>query len=86
MACYKIEWRPSAKRELKKLEKPLISKLIGVIDELGKNPFPLGCKKLVSTEHTYRIRMGDYRIVYSVFQDQLIVEIIKVGHRREVYK
>jgi len=86
MACYKIEWRPSAKRELKKLEKPLISKLIGVIDELGKNPFPLGCKKLVSTEHTYRIRMGDYRIVYSVFQDQLIVEIVKIGHRREVYK
>jgi mRNA interferase RelE/StbE len=86
MAYYKVEWRTAAKRELKKLEKPLIAKIINAVDELAKNPFPSGCKKLVSTDHTYRVRVGDYRILYSVFQEQLIVEIVKTGHRREVYK
>ncbi len=86
MACYKIEIKTSAKKSLSNLPKSVIRKLTDLIGALADNPYPSGHKKLVGSEHTYRIRSGDYRIVYSVFDDLLIVHIIKIGHRKDVYK
>lgn len=86
MASFEIQWKHSARKELKKLDRSIISKIIPAIESLIENPFPVGIKKLYGSEHTYRMRVGDYRIVYSVHGQILIVEIIGVGHRKEVYK
>ena len=86
MACYRIEWKNSAKKELKRLPKHVIAQVISEVEKLYNNQHPTGSKKLVGTEHTYRLRTGDYRIVYSVQNERLIIEVIRVAHRKDVYK
>jgi len=86
MAFYKIEWKNSAKKELKKLDRNVIPKIITAVESLASEPHPAGHKKLQGSEHTYRIRTGDYRIVYSIEDQILLIEIIKVGHRKDIYK
>jgi len=86
MGCYKVEWKNSAKKELKRLPRQVIVKVISAVEKLLDNHYPAGSKKLVGTEHTYRLRTGDYRIVYSIQNDRLIIEIIRVAHRKDVYK
>ena len=87
MASYRIQWKQSAKKELKKLDKKVIPKILEVVESLAQDPNPIGSKKLRSAKRMYRIRVGDYRIVYSVFANiLLIIEIIKVGHRKDIYR
>jgi mRNA interferase RelE/StbE len=86
MDCYQIKWTNSAKKELKKLDKNIIPRLISAVEELAKNPYPQGVKKLVNSENNYRIRVGDYRIIYEIKSSVLIIYIIKVGNRQSVYK
>ena len=86
MDFYKIEWKHSARKELKRLEKKIIPRIIEAVEALSKNPYPPGFRKITGAEHTYRIRIGEYRIVYSVESKRLIIEIIRVGHRKNVYK
>ena len=86
MDCYKIEWKNSAKKELKRLPRQVIAKVISAVEKLPNNHHPAGSKKLVGTEHTYRLRVGDYRIVYSIQNDLLIIEVVRVAHRKDVYK
>jgi mRNA interferase RelE/StbE len=54
--------------------------------ELSNEPFPHGVKKLIGSEFSYRIRVGDYRVVYEVFEKRLIVEIVRVRHRKDIYR
>jgi mRNA interferase RelE/StbE len=61
-------------------------KIVRVVEGLIDNPFPTGCRKLVSSECAYRIRVGNYWILYEVFPDILIIEIIRVAHRRKAYE
>lgn len=86
MACYKVELKNSVKKSLASLPKSVINKITGLIDALANNPYPSGYKKLIGSDHTYRIGTGDYRIIYSVFDDCLTFHIIKIGHRKDVYK
>ena len=86
MVSYKIEWKQSARKELKKLQKKTISRILQTIETLPGNPHPPGSRKLHGAEHTYRLRTGDYRIIYSVYSDILTIEIVRIGHRREIYK
>jgi len=86
MACYSIDLKKSARKSLLSLPKPVIQSLARLIDSLTENPYPSGCKKLSGSDHTYRVRHGDYRIVYSVFETSLIIQIVKVGHRKHVYR
>jgi mRNA interferase RelE/StbE len=65
MDICKIEWKRSALEELQKLPGPLISKIVSAVDNLSSNPFPQGVRKIVATEDTYRIRIGDYRVLYK---------------------
>jgi len=60
---YKIEWKQSAKKELKKLKKAVIPRIIKAVESLSINPHPTGSRKLQGSEHLYRVRLGDYRIV-----------------------
>lgn len=86
MASYKIEWKNSAYKELQKLPRPTIVKVVAAVSDLANDPFPHGVKKLVGSEYTYRIRIGDYRVVYEVFENKLIIEIVRVRHRKDVYR
>jgi|JFJP01.1.fsa_nt_gi mRNA interferase RelE/StbE len=86
MGCYKIHWKESAKKELKKLDKTMIKRLLEQIDLLAENPRPLTCKKLQGMENFYRVRVADYRVIYSIEDNVLKIEIIRIGHRRNIYQ
>ena len=85
MANYKIYFRKSAAKELRKLPNPAIQKVIKRIEALAIDPRPVGCEKLTGQEF-YRIRQGNYRIVYSIQDDELTVWVIKISHRKDIYK
>jgi len=86
MAYYNIRWKKSAIKELRNLPREYIVRIIHTIDELKKNPFPHGIHKLAGSERTYRIRVGNYRIIYEVMRNELIIVIIRIRHRKDVYK
>ena len=85
MESYKIEIKKSAAKELSRLQKKDLTKIVEKIQQLSGNPRPEGCKKLTGDEK-YRIRIGNYRVLYSIEDDVLIVYVVKVGHRKEIYK
>lgn len=86
MVFYSIEWKSSAAGELKKLDKAVFRKVLELVESLSANPRPVGVRKLAGAENTYRVRCGDYRIVYTIQDRKLVVEIIRVGHRSNIYK
>jgi mRNA interferase RelE/StbE len=86
MASYQIEWKSSARKELKKLPPEVIRKIIDAVESLADNPQPPNCRKLVGSEQTWRIRVGDYRIIYNIFSSILIIEIVRVAHRKDAYR
>ncbi len=85
MAKYKIAIKKSAAKELEDIPKKDLQKIIKRIQALAQNPRPQGAQKLSGQQH-FRVRQGDYRIVYSVNDKDLIVDIVKIGHRREIYR
>ena len=85
MASYKIEWKRSAVRELRDFPRDVVKRILKAVEQLSENPFPVGVRKLVGSEHTYRIREGNYRIIYTVTSSSLVVEVIRVGHRKDVH-
>jgi mRNA interferase RelE/StbE len=86
MGSYSIQWKNTAIKELKKLPGKTINNILSIISSLSENPLPAGCIKISGAEQTYRIRTGDYRIVYTVLHGQLVIEIIRIGHRKDVYR
>ena len=86
MVCYKVRWKNSARKELKQLNKQHIPAIMAAVQSLAANPYPAGTKKLSGGHHTYRIRIRDCRVIYSVQDDVLMVEVIRVGHRKQVYR
>lgn len=84
---YLIGFKPSALRQLRKLNRENQSLLIAAIESLSENPRPDGCKKLKGQTNLYRIRVAHiYRIVYEVKDKQLVITILKVGNRRDIYR
>ena len=84
MAEYKITIKPSALKELDGIPKKIVQQIVKRIKQLGINPRPVGCQKL-SGQEAYRIRQGDYRVVYGINDTTKTVDVVKIGHRREVY-
>lgn len=84
--AYRIELAPRAKRDLKKLPIDVRRRIAPHIDALAHNPRPPGVVKLSGEEGTYRIRVGEYRVVYEIRDDVLLVTIVKVKPRREAYR
>jgi mRNA interferase RelE/StbE len=75
-----------AKRMLRRLPKPLKQRLAQTFDDLAHNPRPPGCKKLSGGDQLYRVRVGDWRVIYAIEDEQLIVLIITLGPRQDVYR
>lgn len=83
---YKIEFTRAAEKQIIDIPRIDLKRISNRIDKLAVDPFPSGFEKMQGHENLYRIRQGDYRILYSLFEEKLIVLIVKIGHRREVYR
>lgn len=83
---YRIEFTSTAARQVRKLDRPMRTRLLDAIESLASSPHPDGVKELASTENAWRIRVGDYRVIYSIEDDVLVVTVVRVAHRREVYR
>lgn len=86
MAKYKIEVVRSAEKTLQSLPKAFIPKIIKVIQDLADQPYPAGCRKLAGQRDTFRIRVNVYRIIYEVHDDLILIKVLKIGHRKDVYR
>ena len=76
----------STRKDLRKLLSSAVDRIVEAVEHLAQNPFPHGVEKLSGSEHAYRIRLGDYRIVYEVVTELKLVEIQRVRHRKDVYR
>jgi mRNA interferase RelE/StbE len=85
MAAYNIHFRESVRKDFRNTPKADARRILRRIDSLSANPRPPGCEKLTGQER-YRIRQGNYRIVYSIQDKELTVWIVKVSHRKDVYR
>ena len=83
---YRIEFTSTALRDLRALPRNVQRRIDARILALADNPRPPGVKKLADTECLYRLRVGDYRVVYQILDDRLIIVVVRLGHRREVYR
>lgn len=82
---YRIDFTTAAARQVKKLPRLTRDRILDAVEGLSADPRPHGAKKLVGEKHAWRIRVGDYRIIYDIFDDVLTVTVVRVAHRREVY-
>ncbi len=85
MAAYKVHFKASVEKDFAAIPKKDVKKILKRIDALTENPRPWGSEKLTGRER-YRLRQGQDRIVYSIQDDELTVWVVKVGHRKEIYR
>lgn len=83
---YTVQIRPSAQKTISKIEKKIAQKIIEKIDLLAANPRHHGSIKLSGEENAYRTRVGKYRIIYEIYDSQVLVSVINVDHRKDVYR
>lgn len=86
MTPYRVEIARRAVKSLAALPRREQQRIRAAIDLLADNPRPPACVAMSGEPRAYRVRVGDYRIVYEVFDDHLVVQVVRVGHRREVYR
>jgi mRNA interferase RelE/StbE len=82
---YRVALAASAEKELEGLPSRVISRIVPRLEDLSKSPRPRGCKKLKGGDNEWRIRVGDYRIVYEIDDAAKMVDVTRIAHRREVY-
>lgn len=82
---YSVELTTAAARQVKKLPQPARRRVVAAIESLVQDPRPHGAKKLVGEQTAWRVRVGDYRIIYDVVDEQLLVTVVRAAHRRDVY-
>lgn len=82
---YRVELTAAAARQVKKLPHPARDRVLDAIEDLGGDPRPHGAKKLVGEQTAWRVRIGDYRVIYDVFDSELTVSVVRAAHRREAY-
>ena len=85
MAAYKIFFKKSVEKDFNVIPKKDLKKILERIEALAADPRPSGCEKLTGQQR-YRLRQGRYRILYSIQDDELTVWVVKVGHRKDVYR
>ncbi|PRB66804.1 type II toxin-antitoxin system RelE/ParE family toxin [Arthrobacter sp. MYb213] len=86
MSSYRVEFTTAAAKELRKLDPGIRRRVLSGIADLEGDPRPSGCKKLVGETNAWRVRIGDYRVLYEVLDAVLVVTVVRVAHRREVYR
>lgn len=86
MGLYNVVWKRSAEKDLRSIDPRYVARIIEAAEALSLNPFPVQHRKLHGGEASYRLRVGDYRVVYQVDQPGGLVTIYHVRHRRDVYR
>jgi mRNA interferase RelE/StbE len=85
MGRYKLLFRKSVIKDMRRIPNRDLRNIVTVIDSLSDDPRPVGIEKL-SGQERYRVRQGDYRIIYEINDDMVIVVVVKIGHRKDVYR
>jgi mRNA interferase RelE/StbE len=85
MGTYKLFFKKSVQKDFETIPKKDLKKILKRIETLAEDPRPRGCEKLTGQER-YRVRQGRYRIVYSIQDDELTIHVVKVGHRKHIYR
>lgn len=83
---YAVEFTSSARKQLKRLDRAVQQRVLMAAALLGKHPRPPAARRLTSSNELWRVRLGDYRIVYSIDEDGVVVVVVRVGHRSAVYR
>ncbi len=86
MASYKISFKKSVEKDLRQIDGKEVTKILSAINDLAEDPFPPASRKLVGSSHIYRLRVGDYRVLYFVTVNTKEIEIQRIRHRKEVYR
>lgn len=86
MAKYKVEVVRSAEKTLLSLPKAFVPKIVKAIQDLALTPYPAGCRKLSGQKNAFRIRVNVYRIIYEVHDNVVLIKVLKIGHRKDVYR
>jgi mRNA interferase RelE/StbE len=86
MASFEIRWRSTTKKDLRRIPRDDVSRIIAEVAKLADEPLPHGSEKLAGSDHTYRLRVGDYRVVYELLRDASAVVIQRVRHRKDAYR
>lgn len=83
---YSVGYENTARKELGKLDKQIARRVARAVSALGANPRPAGCRRLVGYDNLWRIRVGDYRVIYTVKDTELVVLALRIAHRSDVYR
>lgn len=83
---YEITYAHSALKALRKLDRIVAQRILRAVDSLAQDPRPQGCLQLSGGDGEFRIRVGDYRVIYDVNDEELVVLVLRAAHRREVYR
>ena len=86
MNSYTVEVKPAARKELEALPDHVLSRVVHKLESLGHTPRPVGCKKLKGYKDQWRVRVGDWRVLYIIDDAAKLVSITRIAHRREVYE
>ena len=86
MDPFSIQWRTSTRKDIRSIPRQEVARVIDSVSQLANDPLPHGSQKLSGSERTYRIRVGDYRVIYEVFCESRIIEVQRVRHRKDVYR
>ena len=86
MGLFKIDWKSSSEHDLRRIDRQYISKILNAIESLADNPFPVQSKKLKYSESSYRLRIGDYRVIYQVDSQDKVIIIYHIRHRKDAYQ
>jgi mRNA interferase RelE/StbE len=86
MASFDVVWKKSAERELRKLDSRHIPRIIRAVEELAGNPYSSASRKMLGTEREFRIRVGDFLIIYQVNPDEKLIQIFHVRRRKKAYR
>jgi len=86
MAKYKVVISSSAEKSLKKIPKKDVGRIVVAMQRLAVHPFPVGARKLSGYEKVFRVRIGKYRVIYEVEGQKLLILVLKIGHRKDIYR
>ena len=86
MGKFRVELNRSAEKSLRRIPKKILPKILAALSGLAFDPFPDGCRNLSGEINTFRIRISNYRIIYEVLEKIVLVKVLKIGHRKDVYR
>ncbi len=86
MASYQLEFSKQFQKDLKKIPQPHVVRIVAALEKLQENPMGPNTRKLVDWENGYRLRVGSYRVLYSIHNSKLVVFVAQAGHRKDIYR